>query len=578
MNKTVSINLGGYYFHIDEDAYQKLMRYLEAVKRSLAPEGRDEIIKDIESRIAELFNDQLKNKTVIGMAELNNAIDVLGQPEDYKIEENTEKSYGTSYSKSGKSRKLFRDKDGSIIGGVAAGFGHYFAIDPLWIRILFIISPFITVGTSIIIYLILWILITPAETTAQKLEMKGEPITLTSIEKKVKEGINEISDKISSIDGNKIASTAKKGTSQIGSTLSEIFSTIFNFFGKILGAFIVLISSLSLVTVVIASIFLLFSSSLSENFLNNHIQTPFSDGLPFWLQGIIIIFALGIPFFFLLILGLKLMIDNLKPLSTQTKYVLLALWVLSLIASIYFIINKVNEVAYHSKSSEKQIINSLATDTLLVKFKYNDFFAKEIYPNHSNYITQDAKGNEIIYSNNISFQALYTDEALPYVLIEKLAEGNTISNAKNRAEKINYSYSIQGNQIILDNFWVTDKINKYRNQEIEIYLYLPENTYFKFDESMQEYDDSNHDFFDLQYDFPNATYKIENKIAKCINCFNEFSNEDILETEGTDSTHTAGIVINDKGVLIKKNGKTVNKDDVESVNFTQKGIEIKYKK
>ena len=86
MNKTISINLGGFFFHIDEDAYQKLSRYFDAVKRSLSPDGRDEIMKDIESRIAELFQERLKNdKQVVGLSEIEEVISIMGQPEDYKL-------------------------------------------------------------------------------------------------------------------------------------------------------------------------------------------------------------------------------------------------------------------------------------------------------------------------------------------------------------------------------------------------------------------------------------------------------------------------------------------------------------
>ena len=75
MNKTISINLGGFFFHIDEDAYQKLSRYFDAVKRSLSADGRDEIMKDIESRIAELFQERIQNeKQVIGLVEIDTVI------------------------------------------------------------------------------------------------------------------------------------------------------------------------------------------------------------------------------------------------------------------------------------------------------------------------------------------------------------------------------------------------------------------------------------------------------------------------------------------------------------------------
>ena len=155
MNKTISINLGGFFFHIDEDAYQKLSRYFDAVKRSLSPDGRDEIMKDIESRIAELFQERLQNdKQVVGLSEIEEVISIMGQPEDYKIDDeytSTGSSFSGTNEYNRKAKRLYRDGDNSLLGGVAAGFGHYLNIDPLWIRILFIISPLITFGTSLLI-------------------------------------------------------------------------------------------------------------------------------------------------------------------------------------------------------------------------------------------------------------------------------------------------------------------------------------------------------------------------------------------------------------------------------------------
>ena len=224
MNKTTSINLGGYFFHIDEDAFRKLSNYFDAVRSSLSPDGREEIINDIESRISELFTEKLgTTKQVISLKEVDDIITIMGQPEDYKIEEETPKNdFKSNYTSSSSSKKLYRDKENAKLGGVASGIGHYFSIDPLWIRILFIISPWITFGTSTVIYLILWILIPEAVTTSQKLEMKGEPINISNIEKKVKEGFNEISDKFSNLDQDKIATNAKSGAEKIVNTLSDI--------------------------------------------------------------------------------------------------------------------------------------------------------------------------------------------------------------------------------------------------------------------------------------------------------------------------------------------------------------------
>ena len=97
------------------------------------------------------------------------------------------------------------------------------------------------------------------------------------MKKKVKEGIDEISEKIGSIDHQKIANNAKNGAEQIGSILREILSSFFNIFGKIIGAFLVLISSFSLLGICIIGIVMMFSSSMPENYILNHIQqTPLS--------------------------------------------------------------------------------------------------------------------------------------------------------------------------------------------------------------------------------------------------------------------------------------------------------------
>ncbi|HRB73323.1 MAG TPA: PspC domain-containing protein, partial [Flavobacterium sp.] len=188
MNKTVSINLGGFFFHIDEDAFQKLNRYFDAIKRSLSPDGRDEIMNDIESRIAELLSEKLSSdKQVVSLTEIDQVIAVMGQPEDYRLEDDTDnpKQTYTTYSSNG-SKKLYRDKEKGMLGGVAAGFGHYIGLDPLWLRIILILLTLAGFGAGIVAYIILWILVPEAKSTAEKLEMTGEPITISNIEKKVR--------------------------------------------------------------------------------------------------------------------------------------------------------------------------------------------------------------------------------------------------------------------------------------------------------------------------------------------------------------------------------------------------------
>lgn len=572
MNKTISINLGGFFFHIDEDAYQKLSRYFDAVKRSLSADGRDEIMKDIESRIAELFQERLKSdKQVVGLTEIEEVISIMGQPEDYKIDD--EKStYQSSSSSSTNfyypSKRLYRDKENGMLGGVMAGLGHYLGIDTLWLRIIMVIL-FFGFGTGLFVYIVLWILVPEAVTTTQKLEMKGEPITISNIEKKVKEGFDDIASKFSNIDHEKIANTAKSGATRIGSTIEEVITTIFKVFAKIIGAFIVFFSGIGLLGIIITSIIMIFSSTMPDNYILNNIQTPIGLETPLWAQGMLLLLGFGIPLFFLLILGLKLIVNNLRSIGNYVKYSLLAVWLIAVGIIISLGINEASQLAFDGKSVQKEVIAIAPTDTLKIKFKNNDFYSKSNYRHHDFKITQDEGDNEIIYSNNVSIEIKYTDEVTPYMLIEKLANGKSTSQAKKRAEKIKYNYKIEGNTIVLDNYLLTAVENKFRGQEVEIYLYLPKGTIFQNDESYSNYDRSDYDFFDEnEYDTKNPVYRVDSDKIRCLNCLESDSNSDLSIEIETDDT-SASIYYDENGVLVKK---VVNKEENGVVKSTEERI------
>lgn len=571
MNKTISINLGGFFFHIDEDAYQKLSRYFDAVKRSLSPDGRDEIMKDIESRIAELFQERLKNdKQVVGLSEIEEVISIMGQPEDYKIddEKSTYQSSSSSTNFYYPSKRLYRDKENGMLGGVMAGLGHYLGIDTLWLRIIMVIL-FFGFGTGLFVYIVLWILVPEAVTTTQKLEMKGEPITISNIEKKVKEGFDDITSKFSNIDHEKIANTAKSGATRIGSTIEEVITTIFKVFAKIIGAFIVFFSGIGLIGIIITSIIMIFSSTMPDNYILNNIQTPIGLETPLWAQGMLLLLGFGIPLFFLLILGLKLIVNNLRSIGNYVKYSLLAVWLIAVGIIISLGINEASQLAFEGKSVQKEVIAIAPTDTLKIKFKNNDFYSKSIYRDHDFKITQDEGDNEIIYSNNVSIEIKYTDEANPYILIEKLANGKSTSQAKKRAEKIKYNYKIEGNTFILDNYLLTAVENKFRGQEVEIYLYLPKGTIFQTDESYSNYDRSDYDFFDEnEYDTKNPVYQVDSDKIRCLNCLESESNNDLSIEIETDDT-SASIYYDENGVLVKK---VVNKEENGVVKSTEERI------
>ena len=572
MNKTISINLGGMFFHIDEDAYQKLSRYFDAVKRSLSPDGREEIMKDIESRIAELFQERIQNeKQVVSLIEIDAVIGIMGQPEDYKIDE--EAAQSIDYSIPSKAKKLYRDKENSIIGGVASGFGHYLNIDPVWIRLLFVIIVVAGFGSPILIYLILLVIIPVAKTTSQKLEMKGEPITISNIERKVKEGIDDIAEKFNKIDSQKFTENTRQGIHKTSTSIGKLFTTLFGLFTKIIGGFIVLFSSIALIGFCVASVFMIFSANMPDNFILNHIKTPIGLETPIWIQGILMLLVFGIPFFFILLLGLKLLVNHMKSIGAIAKYTLLATWIIALGIAISLGINEASQLAFEGKSVQKQELIINPTDTLLIKFKNNDFYSKNVFHETDFRITQDEKNKEIIYSNNVSIEIMETESPITYLQVEKLAKGKSADDARKRAEKIKYGFKIDGNVLQLNNYLIAAVEDQFRGQEIALYLYLPKGTHFKTDKNFYSYDISNDDFFNLHYSSSDYIYRVDLEKVKCLNCpISENQHQDV-EINEVENDSTATIIYNENGVLVKKK---INETLV--IEDAKKKTEIKTKK
>ena len=567
MNKTVNINLGGMFFHIDEDAYLKLTRYFDAIKRSLNnSSGQDEIIKDIEMRVSELLNEkQISEKHVVGLKDVDEVITVMGQPEDYILEDEG-KSNQSFNNSTRKHKKLYRDKEKGMIGGVATGLGHYFGVDAVWVKILFLVFVFAGFGTGILAYFVLWVVTPEAITTSEKLEMTGEPVTISNIEKKVREEIESLSDKFKNADYDAMGNQVKSGAERISSSVGDFIMTGFKIFAKLLGV-ILIIGGITVLFFLLVGVFTLGTNVFIDFPWQNFIEAGNFTEYPIWSFGLLMFFAVGIPFFFMTLLGFKLLAPNTKTIGNIAKYTLLAIWIIAVAIAISIGIKQATEVSYDNKMVEKKTISIQPTDTLFVKFKYNNYFAKDLDHHREFEFVQDSANNQLIYSTNVRLRVLHTDEAAPYIQIEKSARGNSFVAAKKRAEKINYNVEIRGNQLILDNYFLTDVKNKFRDQEVEVYLYLPEGQLFKPDASVQDYDDSDDSFFNLHFS-GNYNYKVEGSKIKCLNCpadENDFEDVEEENTIDNDTVKEVSIKINGKEVLNgkKSSGRlTTDKDGV----------------
>jgi len=204
MNKIFNINLGGHPFTIDDDAYRVLDKYLSTIKRHFsASEGCEDILTDIETRIAELFNEHLKGQPIVGLREVEKVISIMGTPEEFgaapEDDDIAEKMHHKESQKTKANfqpgKRLFRDTDNQIIGGVASGIAAYLGIeDPLWVRLLFGLS--LVFGFGGMLYIILWIIVPSAKTAGDKLSMKGERINVSNIAKIVEDEFNNLGETI----------------------------------------------------------------------------------------------------------------------------------------------------------------------------------------------------------------------------------------------------------------------------------------------------------------------------------------------------------------------------------------------
>ncbi len=205
MKKVLNINLGGYPFTIDEDAYATLDNYLQTINRHFSySEGHEEIVGDIETRMAELFQENLSGGSqIVSLKEVQKGIATMGKPEDFGAEpiENTAHSKHQTATKSKSNyktgKRLYRDVNDEVIGGVASGMTAYFGFqDPLWMRIALVVSVIIGFGFPVIAYIILWVILPKAETAADRLAMRGETVNATNIGRVVEEELDKFGNKV----------------------------------------------------------------------------------------------------------------------------------------------------------------------------------------------------------------------------------------------------------------------------------------------------------------------------------------------------------------------------------------------
>ena len=580
MKQVININFQGRVVPIEVTAFELLKNYTESLNRHFAnEEGKEEIINDIESRIGELFQERItKGATCITDDDVKAIIKSMGNPEDFEAMDDTQSTPASSSANQqqstgsssatgnkrlfrnendkvlggvcsglanyfnidvvvtriifvillfsgvgfltyiimwiavpssateqigGTRKKLFRDPDEKIVAGVCSGIGNYFGVNPWIPRVLFLL-PFLSFlsrwghwggfwdfgdvirftfsPTSLIVYIILWIVIPEAFTTSEKLEMKGEKVDMNSIKNSVmeemkgvgkkaekfgKEASGVISEKAKDMAGD-VQHFAKRNRGGLGNVIAMIVK-IFAYF--IIG-FVGLVLIIALFGLAVVSIGFF---PLKDFVIHNDYQNLFA-----W--GTLILF-IAVPIIAIITWIIR-KIARSKSNSRILGFSFGALWVVGWACFILLISSISRDFRYNSKNMIEQeialtnpTINKLeiTSQSPLSRYTRSRFLRFEPFEN----IQEDTA-----YVNNVDVRIVKSTNDSFKVTVIKMATGRSRTIAENNAAQIQYSGVQNDSVLLMDKGIAINKTDKFRNQRVVFTIYVPVGKRIKIDRSI----------------------------------------------------------------------------------------------
>ncbi|MDE5888357.1 MAG: PspC domain-containing protein [Muribaculaceae bacterium] len=339
MKKTFSINVAGFPFTIDEDAYSLLNDYINTIETAFSNlDDSNEIVSDIESRIAELLLEcSSEGSPIITVADVEKVIARVGQPEDM-IEIDEVSQNGTTRVTESTTvlpppyipptppvrKKLYRDPQNAMLGGVCSGLAWYLGMDPTIVRLITVLLTILSVSTVGIAYIVLWIVVPEARTPLERMQMMGEQPTMENIAKTVTGSFKE--------------ETARpQFTAPSQNSFGDALATFFAVCAKvliILGLIIAIPCLIGLVIGLLGCLFALvmFATGIGASFFGEEMPIWYNEAgsIPVWgvLCGIGSILTVGIPLFLLVRMGMK---KYTSPLSRGVRNTLLVIWIMGFI-------------------------------------------------------------------------------------------------------------------------------------------------------------------------------------------------------------------------------------------------------
>jgi phage shock protein PspC (stress-responsive transcriptional regulator) len=523
MNKTVTINLSGIVFHIDENAYDTLKKYLESIRSKFTvADGRDEIAADIEARIAEMFQQRISDsKQAILPEDVNEVINTLGKPEDISETAETPSATGSVTDEKGYrvKKRFFRNPDDKLLGGVCGGISAYFDIDPIWLRLAFALAFFFA-GSGFLFYIILWVIVPLAKTPSEKLQMHGDDVTLSGIQKSVQDEIEGVKTKAEEVMNDM---RSKNYGNRLSNFIKEVIVLFFKVIGKILSVVFIITS---LVILFALTVLLLAVFGLSGFAMHNHtfmMLAPHSDML-LGLLGVLLL--LGVPAVMLFLIGLKWLFKinwNLKKAGAVLSGLMLIGVGICLITA--FAISKyyANTASVY-KTATWQVP---AKKVFTIKLNPKQLKVTSVVIGNGSFSINDDDGDSAIHGRaSLKFEQSNSDSM--ELVVDYSSRGQSHSEAYALAKKIQYNYSATDTTLVLDPYCTLGQNDDWRSQKTVLTLRIPVGTSIKLDHNL-----SVNDFtFEISAvddidgdEFYGHVFTMTNDGLKCVDC-NDMPDDD----------------------------------------------------
>lgn len=488
MKKTVKINISGVIFHLDEDAYQNLQNYLTAINQRFASneEGK-EIITDIEHRIAEILQGKItEQKEVISNEDIQELIEIMGHPEDFESEEEDNKKEYHRYEST--SKRLYRDTENRVLGGVCSGIANYINIDPLIIRIIFLVLLF-AYGIGLI-YIILWALIPAANTTAQKLEMRGEKFNIADIEKNVRKEYDTVKDNLKNIKNSQDYERAQGFFESFFNAIGAFFRFLLRFVAAAFGLALIVAGVGFLIgitgTVIIGEPFMPWNNLIiDDHIIFSDMLHSFMDPNTIWIIVICTILVVFIPLVAIIYGGFKLLL-GVRPKDRSIAGVGFVAWLLSLIVLVVLVGTQVKDFSHSIVNDDVVEIESPANKTLYLKARDNNLATSRFYIFDAEFqLMYDEDDENIMYAYpEIDIIRGHSDDII--IKIEKEGRGSNRREALENARNIDYRVTQKDSVILFDAVYALIEKNRWRFPEVDVTIKVPEGYIIYIDESLED--------------------------------------------------------------------------------------------